>query len=505
MTATATAGVPPKEVESTATDQKESPIPTTETEELKKELTTSEKLKLARVCLDDYFKGRNYKGELRAFEPYHLAETIKNIFNIVTVEESKRSLRYAPTEGNWLFDGEVLVDRVTERILQGESSKHRKLDTLSSVKSQSWIKGNNFFNLSNPEEICFKNCVVNLRTRKTRNFSPYPVIIHSIPVVYAPEAKTPQWEAFVSEIILKEDIPLLQEFMGYCLNPSMPLHRLFWFHGKGRNGKGVVVRTIQGILGGDNCSDIGLSDFKGSRRFALSVLFQKLFNVSSEPDSKYPLSTNVINLISGEDRISAELKNKNGRLVFTNKAKILVVGNSFPKVNDQTDAFWDRIAILKFPNRFIEGKTMIPQIEKNWLTKPEDRSGVVNWMLEGLARVLKNNAFTKTKSTEETKQQFKELSDSFEAWLNNNTIRGFKTKMSRKTSRSNYVSYCEEGGLIPISQRTFIEKIRNLEGITESQLTQNKIKKRWFIGIGIKGDEQEQDFKQETLGENHDA
>ena len=477
----------------------------TETEELKKELTTSEKLKLAHLQLARYFKGVNYKGQVQGFAPYSLAVDIKNIFNIVTMTDTGRSLRYSEEKGTWFIDGDILVKKVVEQILKRESTSHRKFDTLSSVEAQSYIDREEFFKLSNPEAVCVKNVVLNLATKKWRPYSPYPVIMHSIPVFYDPEAKAPQWETFVSEVIAKEDIPLLQEFMGYCLFPSMPLHHLFWFHGKGRNGKGVVVRTIQGILGRNNYSNVDLSDFKGSRRFALSVLFQKLFNVSSEPDTRYPLSVNVIKRISGEDEITAELKNKNKRLTFTNIAKILVVGNSFPEVKDQTDSFWDRIIMLKFPNRFIEGETLIPQIEKNWLTRPEDRSGVFNWMLEGLTRLLKNSAFTKTKSTEETKAEFKRVSNSFEAWQYDNTILGFKAKMTRKTSWSNYLGYCDEASLKPIAQRTFIQKIRNLQGITESQTLVNKIHKRWFLGIGIKGDEQEQEFTQQTLGEINDA
>ena len=86
---------------------------------------------------------------------------------------------------------------------------------------------------------------------------------------------------FPRERIDKENIPLVQEIMGYSLVPSMPFHKLFWFYGTGRNGKSKIVTTLEYILGEDNCSNLNISEFKERRRFSLCQLYGKLLNISS--------------------------------------------------------------------------------------------------------------------------------------------------------------------------------------------------------------------------------
>jgi phage/plasmid-associated DNA primase len=161
-------------------------------------------------------------------------------------------------------------------------------------------------------QIPIKNGFFNLLTRELEPFDPEQVFTYKLNVKYDPEAECPKWKQFVTEIVYEEDIPLLQEMMGYCLLPAMPYHKLFWLYGTGRNGKSKVVTTLEHILSKDNVSNLNLSDFRESRRFSLCQLYGKLLNVSSEPPlSKYGLQTNVLKMISGEDTIHAELKGKN--------------------------------------------------------------------------------------------------------------------------------------------------------------------------------------------------
>jgi phage/plasmid-associated DNA primase len=53
----------------------------------------------------------------------------------------------------------------------------------------------------------------------------------------------------------------------------------------------------------------------------------------------------------GQDVIEAEIKGSNKRLAFTNTAKITLLANKFPRVNDQTAAFKERRLFLNFPQR----------------------------------------------------------------------------------------------------------------------------------------------------------
>ena len=72
---------------------------------------------------------------------------------------------------------------------------------------------------------------------------------------------------------------------------------------------------------------------------------------------------------------SRNKKGKQERLCFRNYAKITVLANRFPKVNDQTTAFKERRLFIKFPKEFI-GKEQTQNIEENWLTVNDERSGI---------------------------------------------------------------------------------------------------------------------------------
>ena len=56
--------------------------------------------------------------------------------------------------------------------------------------------------------------------------------------------------AFLSELLGPEDIPALQEYLGYCLIPSTKGQKMLMLIGKGGEGKsriGVVMNAIFGL------------------------------------------------------------------------------------------------------------------------------------------------------------------------------------------------------------------------------------------------------------------
>ena len=333
--------------------------------------------------------------------------------------------------------------------------------------------------------MCFKNGVFNFDKKKLRPFAPYPVFLNAFPVTYDPEAKCPHWLEFLYQILKPEDISLLQEIMGYCSLPAMPFHKIFWFYGVGRNGKDRVIITLQTMLGKENCVQLPLSDFRESRRFSLCQLYGKLLNVSSEPQSKYPIQTNTLKKISGETTVYAELKNKNKRFEFVNIAKPIIVGNYFPRVEDNTIAFWDRVTVLEFPRSFT-GKDRITNIERGWLENPDEKSGILNWMLEGLFRLQENREFTRSKSTEETKIEFMRVSDPFNAWLSDCCVFSVSERITREDAYQSYKDYSSEIGTAPDTRNSFYAKIRRTPKIRDYNTRSKNGFERGFQGIKLK-------------------
>lgn len=66
--------------------------------------------------------------------------------------------------------------------------------------------------------------------------------LNRLPVNYEmKEAKAERWLKFLSELLEEDDIPTLQEYMGYCLIPSNKAQKLLIILGKGGEENPVLV------------------------------------------------------------------------------------------------------------------------------------------------------------------------------------------------------------------------------------------------------------------------
>lgn len=63
--------------------------------------------------------------------------------------------------------------------------------------------------------------------------------------------------------------------------------------------------------------------------------------------------------------------------------------NEPPIIEDSTDGMRNRVKIYDFPNKFVTGKNAIDNLDEI-LTTPKAMTGLLNWSLEGLKRLLQN-------------------------------------------------------------------------------------------------------------------
>ena len=364
-------------------------------------------------------------------------------------------------------------------------------EILKHLERQSYVERSEFNKFTGA--IPVENGLLNLNDKTLTPFNKEQIFTYKLNAIYDETKKCPKWLKFLKEILPEEqDRILLQEIMGYTLFPGMPKHKIFWFYGLGRNGKGRVIATLEFILGFDFCANVELKEFDGEHRFAVAQLYGCLINVSSEPSTKNALETALIKKLTGEDTIDAEVKIKQRRLKFKNMAKPFVLGNSFPPVKDTSLGFWDRVEILKFPNSFIDDK-QIDDIEKTWLSDPNEVSGILNHMLTGLHRINDNHGFTKSKTTTETITEFKRASDPIGAWLDDNCVFGLDYYIPRKISHENYKLYCEEMNATPETDRKFYERLRNTPRIRDTTTDKKgETETRFWVGLCLKTDEERQ-------------
>ena len=62
--------------------------------------------------------------------------------------------------------------------------------------------------------------------------------MNRLPIAYVSDRTAPtRWLQFLNELLYEEDIPALQEYIGYCLLPVTKAQKMLLMVGKGGEGK----------------------------------------------------------------------------------------------------------------------------------------------------------------------------------------------------------------------------------------------------------------------------
>lgn len=99
------------------------------------------------------------------------------------------------------------------------------------------------------------------------------IVRNRLPVAYRPDAPEPnRWLHFLDDLLYPEDIPTLQEFIGYCLIPSNKGQRMMVIKGNGGEGKTQIGTTLESIFG-TNMKDGSIGKIS-ENRFARAILIR---------------------------------------------------------------------------------------------------------------------------------------------------------------------------------------------------------------------------------------
>jgi len=295
-------------------------------------------------------------------------------------------------KGLYKNGGEEIIRGETDEFLGDLATDHRRTEALKHIK----YKLDNRIERSELEPevkyINLNNGFYNIETKKLLKHTPDMYFINKLPVDYIPGADCPKIKQFFKEVLYEEDIPLIQEMFGYCLYRKYSLHVAFVLFGYGRNGKGVTAELLSKFVGNDNYSTRKLHDLEEDK-FAKGSLYGRMINIGGEISSRKIKDSGEFKNLTGGEPITGERKYK-GDFNFYNYAKLVFNANTLPDHDDKTHAFYQRWIIIPYPKTYDRGgKNTKPELI-NDLTTPEELSGLFNWALEGLNRLLENSDFT---------------------------------------------------------------------------------------------------------------
>ena len=429
--------------------------------------------------------------EKQALNLYVLAKAIIYDMPIITDKRTYLMLRF--NGKSWEDDVESYIQ---ERLVkaEGEAYKPYHLTTLTQM-----IQGLTFAEFQEPEPslLCLENGVLDVHTMTLKPHSPEYHFRNMINAEYKPTAKATEFERWLEEVLPDPEArKCIQEIFGYCLYRDYPLHYLFFLVGSGRNGRSTLMRTLQDILGKKQCSSVPLELLP--ERFQVTNLIGKLVNIVSEPRSRKALDTPIIKKLTGADLIDAEIKGKQKTIAFTNYAKIIVLANELPPVRDTSYGWWERVIVIEFPVTISEEKR-VPNIEEKWLSNPEERSGILNWALEGLKRLFTNRCFTKSESMKNQIEQYKRWSQPAEYFLEKYCRYAPNLWITKKELYEAYKLICEEEGLQVLSEENFAKEVKKKPRVKVERRRLEGRREQVWVGLTIKEELYTQTENEENL------
>lgn len=306
--------------------------------------------------------------------------------------------------------GKANVSQTTQQlVIKAGGSKLVKnvhtSETLGYIKRATYIERSEFD--KNLDTINFKNGLLDIKTRTLNPHNPEYLSVTQVPHNYNPDATCPKWDKFLTEVLPNQtDRQLLQEAFGYCFINGYPYHVAFLLEGKGGNGKGTTLHTLERVLGEENISNKELQELDG-QRFSKAGLYGKMANVAADIPNTRLRKTGTFKSLTGGDRIYAEHKHQDG-FEFRNKAKLFFSANEVPQTDDDTDAFFQRWKILTYPNTIRGTPKEDSRLEDKLKTELE---GIVAWSIKGLYNLLDNNGFNDNTSTDEKRDIWIRKSD----------------------------------------------------------------------------------------------
>lgn len=351
------------------------------------------------------------------------------------------------------------VQHFTAAFYKFQDSLYKQFVSMATIPAPEPPDGKVYINLKNGTfEVCSDS--QQLRQPNKADFLTYQLDFD-----YNPDAKAPQFYSYLQRVLPDKALQdILAEYVGsiFISSKTLKLEKALLLYGSGANGKSVFFEIINALLGKENISSYSLQNLTNESGYYRAKIANVLLNYASEINGK--LESSIFKqLVSGEP-VDARLPYGNP-FNITQYAKLIFNANEYPKEIEHTEAFFRRFLIIPFTEYIPE-----PEQDKELAKKitSKELSGVFNWVIDGLNRLLINKKFTHSDKVDNAIKDFKKQSNNVVLFIEDEN---YKTStdnyVALKFIYSEYASYCISSGYHKCSLKEFGRRLRELGYIQE--------------------------------------
>ncbi|TXI55814.1 MAG: hypothetical protein E6Q57_00225, partial [Mycobacterium sp.] len=270
-----------------------------------------------------------------------------------------------------------------------------------------------------PQYINVRNGMLDWASGRLHPHTPELCSTVQLPIDYQPDADCPRFLDFIAQVLPEDcytptaDSPgFIWEVLGYAAYSGNPLHIAILLFGKGRNGKGTLIRLLKRMLGERNCSTVGLHEL-AENRFRTATLFGKLANLAGDLDSRWLNNTAVFKAITGGDSVQGE--HKYGAVFdFAPWALPFYSANKAFGAADSSEGWVARWVVIPFPSSFLgrEDRGLDARLQAD-----DELAGVFRRAAQALPVLMARGRLPEPDSVQEAKRQFVAASDAIRSWV----------------------------------------------------------------------------------------
>ncbi len=241
------------------------------------------------------------------------------------------------------------------------------------------------------------NCVVDQQVGDNHPGKPEEYLFTACPTAWKGlREPRPRFEKFIHEIFDGDDVlgAYVQRLFGYAITGRNTEHILPVFHGRGRNGKGVLVGSVShtmGPLAGPIQAEMLLDQGrpKSSAGASPDIMSLKGLRLAfcSETDEGQRFSASKVKWLTGGDMLIGRNPYDRYETRFYPTHTLFLLTNNKPRASADDFAFWERVHLVPFPLSFVDraprAKNERPA-DKNLVNDlKEEASGILAWLVQG--------------------------------------------------------------------------------------------------------------------------
>lgn len=409
-------------------------------------------------------------------------EVLSEDHHWANLEENDTLYAYDGDTGIYKSTGEKSVRELLVDHLREQYAKNEKSEILDQLRGRHTVSQDDMG--GPPKHVPVRNGVLEVHPRETelKPHSPDYRFLGAVTTEYDPEAECPQFRAFLNDVVQTDaQRKKLQEYAGYTLmHWALPHHKALFLVGPTASGKSTFLDTIRAVLGDNTVVSLTPQELTGER-FAGAELFQSWANFRNDIPSSLIEDTGAFKEITAGDSIKAEEKFKDP-FRFEPNAKHLFSANQLPDAETDDEAFYRRVLLVPFPSS-VPREERDPHLDDKLQS---ELSGVLNWMLAGLQRLLQQGRFTADRTPGETQRTWEKWGNTVDRFREICLEKSDGAELPKRKAYDAYHEFCEAESLPAETQNKMTRRLKK-EGIADGRATVNGKQQRVFIGVQLTG------------------